>query len=186
MTTSPRWVKLCSIAATHAGDKLSKGWQLALSLVIWIRRWVFLPNLVITVPSLVMYKGGDSLSICLNTVAILVMCEIDNVAFVIALGEKVRSRVEEAGRVHLSDGEASALIWTKVVHVVLLVLAVTVAVLFQRPWFTVVLAFLLGGLVESFVQRVSVAETAMRVAKVLGAWLTGVFAIGWLSHIAGS
>lgn len=110
---------------------------------------------MLTVPALVTYKGGDALNICLNTVAILVMCEIDNVAFVIALGENVRSRVKEAGRADLSDVEARALMWTKVVHVLLLVLPVTVAVSFQRPWLTVLVAFLLGGLVASFVQRAS-------------------------------
>ena len=40
------------------------------------RRWVFLPSLVCTVPLLVMVEGGDALQICLNTVAILFLCDI--------------------------------------------------------------------------------------------------------------
>ena len=39
-------------------------------------RWVFLPSLVCTVPLLVMVEGGDALQICLNTVAILFLCDI--------------------------------------------------------------------------------------------------------------
>ena len=44
--------------------------------------------------------------------------------FALALGERVRARVEDAGRVELDDAEASALARTKAVHVALLVLAV--------------------------------------------------------------
>merc|ERR1711969_199542 len=103
---------------------LSKGWRRALGFLLWMRRWVFLPTLVCNVPILVMIKGGDALSVCLNSVAILFMCDIDNIAFALALGERVRARVEDAGRVVLGDGEASALAQTKAVHVALIVLAV--------------------------------------------------------------
>ena len=83
-----------------------------------------MPSLVITVPALVLFKGGDALSVCLNTVAILFLCDIDNIFFDLVLGERVPARVEDAGRVELDDAEASALARTKAVHVALLVLAV--------------------------------------------------------------
>ena len=47
--------------------------------------------------------------------------EIDNLAFSIGLSERVRSRVEEAGRVELTDAEATGLARSKIVHVVLVV-----------------------------------------------------------------
>jgi hypothetical protein len=34
-------------------------------------QWVFLPTLVTTIPALVAVKGGDALSVCFNTVAVL-------------------------------------------------------------------------------------------------------------------
>ena len=117
-------IQLCSIAIAHADDKLSKGWRIALSFLLGIRRWVFLPSLVATVPNLVLLKGGDALSVCLNTVAILFLCDIDNIVFDLALGERVRARVEGAGRVELGSAEAAALTRTKAVHVALIVLAV--------------------------------------------------------------
>ena len=43
-----------------------------------------------------------------------------NVAFAVGLSERLRSRVETAGRVELSDAEASALVRTKVVHIALI------------------------------------------------------------------
>ena len=90
-------IELCSMAVAHAGDKLSKGWRLALGFLLGMRRWVFLPALVANVPMLVIFKGGDALSVCLNTVAILFLCDIDNIFFDLVLGERVRARVENAG-----------------------------------------------------------------------------------------
>eukprot|EP01052_Picozoa_sp_SAG31_P071591 SAG31_NODE_30513_length_380_cov_0.722420_1_plen_58_part_10 len=45
------------------------------------------------------------------------MTEVDNVAYQLALSERVRSRVEEMGRVQLTDKEAAALARTKAVHI---------------------------------------------------------------------
>ena len=44
------------------------------------------------------------------------MTEIDNIFYFFVLPERVRARVEEAGRVELTDQEAAAMIRTKVVH----------------------------------------------------------------------
>eukprot|EP01043_Picozoa_sp_COSAG02_P016893 COSAG02_NODE_753_length_17610_cov_23.119753_17_plen_480_part_00 len=169
-------IELCSMAVAHAGERLSKGWRLALGFLLGMRRWVFLPILVMTVPILVLLKGGDALSICFNTVAILFLCDIDNIAFDLALGERVRARVEDAGRVELEDVEASALVRTKAVHVAMIVLAVLGGVrsggneeASSLPW----LAFLLGGVAEALVLGASAVETAKRVGKVAGAWLLG-------------
>ena len=41
-----------------------------------MRRWVFLPVLVAAVPWLVLFKGGDALSVCFNTIAILFLTEV--------------------------------------------------------------------------------------------------------------
>ena len=141
-------IELCSMAVAHAGDKLSKGWRLALGFLLWMRRWVFLPALVMDVPMLVLLKGGDALSVCLNTVAILFMCDVDNIAFDLALGERVRARVEDAGRVELDDAEATALARTKAVHVALIVLAVLGAVFLGqgRPEATIFLPLRACGL----------------------------------------
>ena len=73
---------------------------------------------------MVAVRGADALNISLNTVAILFMCDVDNIFFDLVLGERVRARVEDAGRVELDDHEATALARTKAVHVVLIVLGV--------------------------------------------------------------
>lgn len=49
--------------------------------------------------------------------------EIDNLVFSVGLSERVRTRVEVAGRVELTDAEAAGLARSKVVHIVLVVLA---------------------------------------------------------------
>lgn len=153
---------------------------------------MFLTALTVTVPMLVIYKGGDALSVCFvrcptdsgrvlsifldwvhlfrifsvsdllkpvsawyqNTIAILFMTEVvsrcntdaelacslhfaadsvrvraqDNVCYHFALGERVRSRVEQAGHVDLSDAQAAMLVRTKVIHVFLVVFGILNAV----------------------------------------------------------
>ena len=52
------------------------------------------------------------------------MPHIDNAAYAVVLSERVHTRVEEFGRVELQDTEVAALVRSKVVHMVLLVLGV--------------------------------------------------------------
>jgi hypothetical protein len=56
-------IKLVTLAIRHAGDKLSSRWRFALTAIGVVRRWVFLPTLVMSVPMLAVYQGGDALSI---------------------------------------------------------------------------------------------------------------------------
>jgi len=179
-------IQLCSMAVAHVGGKLSKGWRLALGFLLWMRRWVFLPALVVNAPMLVVWKGGDALSVCLNTIAILFLCDIDNIAFDLALGERVRARVEDAGRVKLDDAELSALARTKAVHVVLIVLVVSSLMVFgPAGTFLSLLVFPLGGVAAAFVPgETSRAETAQRVGKALGASLLGIVGFVCLFVIA--
>lgn len=67
-------------------------------------------------------------SVCLNTVAILFITEIDNVTYTILLSEATRARVEKDGRVELQETEAAELQRSKAIHVVLLVLVVLIGV----------------------------------------------------------
>jgi hypothetical protein len=84
--------------------------------------------------------------------------QIDNVAYAVGLSERVRTRVEEFGKVELRDAEAAALVWSKVVHMVLLVATMLVLVwsakfgilLFgHKTFLTAFLAFWLGGVAEA-------------------------------------
>ena len=83
--------------------------------------------------------------------------EIDNVAFAAALSERARRRVEEFGRVQLSDSEAAALSLSKLVHMCLVVLIVLVVVATEE-FFAAFLAFpvlFLGAVAEACGERVS-------------------------------
>ena len=80
------------------------------------------------------------------------MPQIDNAAYAVGLSERVRTRVEQFGRVQLRDTEAAALVQSKAVHVVLLVVVVLVGV-WSGNFFVAgmipYLAFWLGGVAEA-------------------------------------
>ena len=60
-----------------------------------VRRWVFLPTLVCCIVCLVTYQGGDALSIALNTVAIIFLVEVDNVAYAVVSVAHLIALVED-------------------------------------------------------------------------------------------
>jgi hypothetical protein len=51
-------IELVGIAVAQAGDRIRPNMRRAFTLLSLIRRWVFLPALLMTVPWLVMFKGG--------------------------------------------------------------------------------------------------------------------------------
>eukprot|EP01044_Picomonas_judraskeda_P000288 COSAG03_NODE_11_length_23018_cov_29.686461_21_plen_292_part_00 len=66
-----RDISICLVALQRPGLKLSTTWRRALQMLQFARRFVFLPALLGDVPLLVLWAGSDSLSICLNTLALL-------------------------------------------------------------------------------------------------------------------
>jgi hypothetical protein len=73
-------IELCTLAMRHAPDS-GRYWRWSLVLLNGVRQWVFLPGLTGAISSLVMWRGSDSLSICLNTVAILFLAEVIHLLF---------------------------------------------------------------------------------------------------------
>ena len=115
-------------------------------------------------------------------VAILFLCEIDNITYSVGLSERARSQVEELGRVELGDGEASALVRSKLVHAALVVAAVLTAVGFEHepdgrftcvnafPFF---LAFWAGGVAAAFAPGVAPVQVCKDVGKAVASCLLG-------------
>ena len=145
-------IELCMIAVNRA-EKLGAVYHVGIWFIQFVRRWVFLSALTVGAPVLVCFRGGDALSVCFNTIAILFMvrartaiaaalpaaaasepaplcrqCEIDNLCYHFGLAERRRARVEDAGRVELSHEEAAAMARTKEVHVVIVVVTILAAV----------------------------------------------------------
>jgi hypothetical protein len=170
-----RDVLLCDFAIRQA-DGMSSSWRFALQLLGVIRRWLFLPGMIFTVPILVYYEGGDALSVCFNTIAILFLCEVDNAAYAMGLGDRVRARVEHVGRVELGGLEAAALVRTKVAHIGAITMYGLGMVWLQNRMLGVALAYVpfwIGGVAEALVVTSGGADTAKRVCKVTGAALLG-------------
>ena len=181
-------IEMCRVAAVHNSEKLSQGWRFALLFVQCIRRWTFLPFLLFSVPLMLMYKGADTLSICFNTVAILFLCEVDNIAFTLGLSERVRARVVAVGRVELSDNEAKSLVQTKTVHVGLFMVFVPGSVWFAHYTATFGACLVagvplwVGGVVEAF-KTGAPCETGRRVGAALAQMAFG-FVFGFVFLLA--
>jgi hypothetical protein len=121
-------IELCTLAIERYGDALELKWRRALLLCQAVRRFTFLPVMLIATCSIIVIMGGDALTACFNSLAILFMTEIDNTAYLFGLGERARARVESMGRVELSKAEVEAMARTKLVHLVLVVAVCLVSV----------------------------------------------------------
>eukprot|EP01052_Picozoa_sp_SAG31_P033839 SAG31_NODE_3877_length_3791_cov_45.339382_2_plen_168_part_00 len=101
-----------------------------------------------------------SLQVCFNTIALLFLTELDNLAYAIGLSERSKRRIEasEMGRVDLSDTEAADLARTKIVHVLIVMINNLWAVWMigttkGKPIgimvFSPAVAFWIGGMIEA-------------------------------------
>ena len=88
---------LCEIAlrAISKRREVPRGWRFAIGGLNFARYYIFLPNVVLSVAELVLNDGGNVKNVCLNTVAVLFLLEVDNMAFLHGLGERTRMEAEE-------------------------------------------------------------------------------------------
>lgn len=180
---------LVRFALENAGDNVDRGWQIALEFVNGLRRWCFLPAIVGIIPSIIVLKGGDALSVCFNTVAILFTLEIDNLAFKLLLSERTRAYIEEVGHVELTMAQRDTLTHTKLTHATLITASVLIALQqvnfgVNAEWGTGVLMFILAGIVEKLVAPGSLKDkllgaASMVVAGSLGFWVQFMTITPW-------
>ena len=152
-------IELVSLSVQHAGDRLDPTWRTVLTIINGVRRWTFLPGLILAVPAVVAIKGGDALAVCFNTVALLFLAEVDNVAYTILLDDRIRAQVQQYARLELTEQEVAALAVSKAFYICVLVVAVPIAVWIAKAISFVavlVVAFSsmwLGGIFETLVRQ---------------------------------
>ena len=92
-----RDVLLCEIALREISKQreVPRGWRYAIRGLNYARYFLLLPNIIVSVMSLVYEDGGRVKYVCLNTVAVLFILEVDNLAFLHGLGERTRMEAEQ-------------------------------------------------------------------------------------------
>jgi hypothetical protein len=139
---------LCQIAIERLGDKLGQ-WRHAIVICIFLRRSFFLPIRLGTVASLVDFRGGDSLSVCFNTVAILFMAEADNMAYHFGLAEPQKARMETDGRVVLTTEDSQRLHEIKMVYLPVIIAGIVTTVMIRHIGAAVMGGFAVMGTAEA-------------------------------------
>ena len=80
--------------------EVPRGWRFAIHGLNFARYFILFPKILFSVMSLVHDNGGRVRDICLNTVAVLFLLEVDNLAFLHGLGERTRMEAEEHAGAH--------------------------------------------------------------------------------------
>ena len=127
-----RDVLLCEIALREISKQrdVPRGWRYAIRGLNFARYFLLLPNIILSVMSLVHEDGGRVKYVCLNTVAVLFLLEVDNMAFLHGLGERTRMEAEQYAHsgARVTEDDLQLMGVVKLVCVVLIPCSVLVGV----------------------------------------------------------
>ena len=110
---------LVEIALRDVSERreVSRGWRFAIRGLNFARYYIMLPNVILSVVALVLNDGGRVKDVCLNTVAVVFLLDIDDLAFRHGLDERTRKEAEENARVRVTDADERILNAVKLVCV---------------------------------------------------------------------
>ena len=110
---------LVEIALRDVSERreVSRGWRFAIRGLNFARYYILLPNVILSVVALVLNDGGRVKDVCLNTVAVLFLLDIDDLAFRHGLDERTRKEAEDSARVRVTDADERILNAVKLVCV---------------------------------------------------------------------
>ena len=162
---------LCEIALREISKRreVPRGWRYAIRGLNYARYFLLLPYVILSVMSLVHEDGGRVKYVCLNTVAVLFLLEVDNMAFLHGLGERTRMEAEQYAHsgARVTEDDLQLMGVVKLVCVVLIPCTVLVGVC-GHSWvpdepdvLTLVLAPL-PSIVVVFVQRVIASRSKLK------------------------
>lgn len=169
-------IKLTERAEKDGGSsRLQKVWIWLEHLNGCLRRYGIMAGLAAASHELVAYRGGDALSVCLNTVALIFIIECDDLLYENAVGDTVKAREDEGeaslGLAAIDEAATDFLAWTKFAHFCAVSSGLMLALggvglgVFPRTVGTFIAALTMGcvGLVESqTMTRVGLARGRIR------------------------
>ena len=161
------------------------GLTLLQTLWLWIDRikgsllrFAMLPQLCAAAPNLIVYRGGDALQVCLNTLGLLFLIELDDWMYTHLVDGDTRAKVEEKARKELGEAEEACLSWTTSTHKWAVSVAIVVGTLLEfRSFyyfavFTALFTFLAAAIAESQQEmRVKESQKELRVTEEGGHFL---------------
>ena len=166
-----RDVLLCEIALRDISKRreVPRGWRFAINGLNYARYICLLPNIILSVMALVYEDGGRVKYVCLNTVAVLFLLEVDNLAFLHGLGERTRMEAEQQSHsgARMTEEDLRIMGVVKLVCVVLIPCSVLVGVC-SHSWNpdepdTFIMAFSpLPSIAVLFVQRVMASRRKLK------------------------
>ena len=164
--------------------EVPRGWRFAMNGLNFARYYIMLPNIISSVVQLVLNDGGRVKEVCLNTVAVLFLLEVDNMAYLHGLGERTRMEAEEHAGLRITDDELQTINAVKIVCVLAIPGVILAGLLLgphawaKYPEFLCELIVPVPSMVVVFVQRVKASRHKLKGA--CGALGWGL--AGWLVY----
>lgn len=119
-----RDTQLLELTWQEKGSGLGVGWNVAIWILSSLRHFAFLPAIVCTVPTLIIVTGGNALRVCMDTVALLFVLELDILMVHLALDEEELPSLYQQVAVALKKRNPHWSHWAEWVHILVLFIAV--------------------------------------------------------------
>lgn len=112
-------IEMSKLVVRHAGGNIDRWCHYCFIANNFLRRNLFLPSVVASVPLLVLTQGSDAMRICFNTVAVVFLCELDDNFYAVTVSDEAKGRIAKSSRalLRLSGAEQDALHQSKKVLV---------------------------------------------------------------------
>ena len=102
----------------------NKYWKGGLYVLMWARQHVLIPMLVGAQADMIVYRGGDAIGILTNTVSLVVILDMDEMAFWNALPTRVHNYFETTGVISLSRKKQLSMERANAIYIILIPLSV--------------------------------------------------------------
>ena len=126
---------LCEFAVSSARKSNElPGWHYGVVFLNLLRLFGFLPYILHAVVQLILYHGTSALAICLNSVAILFLVEIDNLAFTFGLHELMRAEVKRFGSILVTNEDSRIIDFIKLLCMLSIPIIIVAGVLMFKEF----------------------------------------------------
>ena len=100
------WRDIMQCQATVAlkdGVARARHWMILFKALMALRKYFFLPSVLVTIPLLIVTQGADALRVCFNTVALVFLLDVDDVAYDAAVPTRIKASLERRAKTVLND-----------------------------------------------------------------------------------
>ena len=107
-------------------DAKNRWWKFGLQILMWARQHVLIPMLVGAQADMIVYRGDDAIGILTNTVSLVIILDMDEMAYWNALPIRVHNYFEVNGIIKLDSAKQKSMERANLIYLILIPVSVLI------------------------------------------------------------